>query len=246
MHKIALFAVAAVIPFAARADVSTQPVGTVGNESAWSVSLPGAAGYAPFQAMVLPGVSAIGVQQDLKGLKANGDPEPAIGGVDLSNWNGMWEANYNFYIPGWAGDMHFHLNALAVDDKAAIFVDNFLLGFFALNDKTGPGTFQFDNNPDNVADVNYISSQNFPSWGWDKELTTGWNSIRVFLDNTDDNQDLSALSEPNLGAKLYTYLSLDATVTYVPEPGSFWMLLGATALLAGVHGWRRRPWQSKS
>lgn len=223
------------------ADGYPLQVGTIGNEPAWMVTLDGVAWYTPFLAIVPPGVSAIGLQQELKGLTSTGDPEPAVGGLDLIDWNGMWAAKYNFYIPSWAGDIHFHLNAANVDDKAAIFVDSFPVGFFALNDKTGPGTFQFADDPNNVYDVNYVSSQNFPSWGWDKELRTGWNSIEVYLDNTDDrNQDLSAPAATDIyGSKLYTYLSLDATVTYVPEPGTWILLLSIAGVLAAERGFQR-------
>ena len=227
---------AGVYPPTASADDYSLPIGTIGNEPAWMVSLDGVAWYSPFQATPLPGVPAIGVQQDLKGLQSMfpWELEPAIGGLDLTNWNGMWAAKYQFYIPSWASDIHLHINSVSVDDKAAVFVDSFPVGFFALNDKTGTGTFQFADDPNNEYAVNYVSSLNFPSWGWDKELMTGWNTIEVYVDNT-DSQDLSDLSQTNIyGTRLYTYLSLDATVSYIPEPGA-WILLATVAGLCIVH-----------
>jgi len=221
--------IAAIGPCIARADnFTTQQVGTVGNESAWKVSLVDGAGpwYNAYQGTTPSGLSAIGIQSDLAG------DGTAIGGLDLSNWNGMWVAEFQFYIPLWAQDLHFHLNSASVDDKAGIFIDGWPVGFFGVAGGTGPGTFQFATDPANTYPVTYVSSQNFPAWPADKELMTGWNTIDVYLDNT-YSFNLSAPSITNFGnGGDYTYVNLDATVTYTPDPGSWILLLTAGGFLA--------------
>jgi len=212
-------------PFIAWADV-LQQIGTIGNESNWRVSLNGMTWYVPYQAIAPPAESAIGIQNELRGTNDLGDPQPAIGGSDLSTWNGMWVAKCTFFIPMCASDIHFHLNSVLVDDKASIFLESFPVGYFSLNQTDALGSFQFADNPGNVVNyVNYVSGQNVPPWWWDKELHPGLNTIEVYLDNTDDSS-LWALSETNAGgSRLYTYLNLDATVTYTPEPGTWALLL---------------------
>ena len=160
-----------------------------------------------------------------------------IPGLDLGNWDGVWVAELQFYLPAWAGDPHFRVNRAMVDDKALLLVNSFQFAFFGIYDATGPGIF--NDNLGNTFDVNFDLGQDL-GWGWDKELIVGgWNDIMVVMNNTGSTR-LDAPARTFVDAGDFTYLSLDARVTFVPEPATWTLLLAIGGFLAASQMRRHR------
>lgn len=104
-------------------------------------------------------------------------------------------------------------------------------GLFALNDKTGPGSFIWDQDVTFDLGIDFVPPDPLPL------LAGALNEIWVIVNNT-GSDDLNAPAQTFAFPGDYSYLSLDAVVTYMPEPPA-WSLLAVAGLCVLVGLWRR-------
>jgi hypothetical protein len=189
------------------------------NAGNWSITGAGAVGATAMANSTIPGTISITDNSLLDGIY--------ISGGSQSNFNGVWFADFMFFLPDNAINMVLNFSRMFGDDRAVLQLNGSIIGNEAI-DGPGPGLMNFG-----AGDSPY----SFWVGGKSGIATTGFNvgglnTVRLLVVNTGTGRTGSTQGFAFLGDGTYAYLAGTVSYEESPEPGSLSFILLGLAPLA--------------
>lgn len=165
-----------------------------------------------------------------------------ITGGSSAAFTGLWYADRHFFIPSNATGISLTFSLLRGDDRLVLQLNGVVLADYFLNatdpnsPRTGVGVMEI---PPSTSDTPFTFTGVTAGTITSGLLTGADNDLRIVVNNTHS----SVLTSPTItynGPGEGTWASLNASVSYVPEPGAIGVI-AAGALLGLFRRGRRQP-----
>jgi hypothetical protein len=191
----------------------------------WVVTGAGASGVAPYK--VSDGITITDTRN------RNGT---FVTGGSLASFTGYWFGEFDFTLPSDATSISLTYSNLYVDDRVVVELNGTDIGSWYLNPTTSSGVMEFS---PGTGDVPYTFT-NGATYGSGSAtsgfIVGGLNTLKLILNNTDDVNPMTPTRTFQDDAAV-TYVQLDGSVTFLPEPATLSLLaLGGLALLRRKRG----------